>query len=86
MKLSPLDPGVYRDIVRRALEEDLGGRSDITTEASVDMSARGRGVVYVNDPFRRVDILRELDLACDLRSKQAQPGRHALEHVAGCRQ
>ena len=47
MKLSPLDPGVYRDIVRRALEEDLGGRSDITTEAAVDMSARGRGDIRV---------------------------------------
>jgi nicotinate-nucleotide pyrophosphorylase (carboxylating) len=44
MNLSPLDPGEYREIVRRALEEDLGaGGHDITTEATVRPAARARG-------------------------------------------
>jgi nicotinate-nucleotide pyrophosphorylase (carboxylating) len=43
MSLQPLDPGVYRDLVRRALEEDLGGRKDVTTEATVSPAQRARG-------------------------------------------
>lgn len=40
----PMDPGVYREIVRRALAEDLGW-GDITTEATVDAALRARGVI-----------------------------------------
>jgi len=47
MKPSPLDPIAYRDIVRRALDEDLGGRTDVTTESTVDRSLRGRGCFRV---------------------------------------
>jgi nicotinate-nucleotide pyrophosphorylase (carboxylating) len=43
-----LEPGDYRDIVRRALEEDLGGvlsvAGDVTTEATIPAIARARGV------------------------------------------
>jgi nicotinate-nucleotide pyrophosphorylase (carboxylating) len=38
-----LDPLDYRDLVRRALEEDVGG-GDVTTAATVPASARARGV------------------------------------------
>jgi nicotinate-nucleotide pyrophosphorylase (carboxylating) len=52
MNLQPLDPAVYRDLVRRALDEDLndalGGRADITTEATVSPSHRARGDFRVN--------------------------------------
>jgi nicotinate-nucleotide pyrophosphorylase (carboxylating) len=41
--LTPLDPAAYRDIVRRALDEDVG-RGDITTEATVRPDQRARGV------------------------------------------
>jgi nicotinate-nucleotide pyrophosphorylase (carboxylating) len=41
--LTPLDPAAYRDIVRRALDEDIG-RGDITTEATVPPDQRARGV------------------------------------------
>jgi nicotinate-nucleotide pyrophosphorylase (carboxylating) len=41
--MTPLDPSAYRAIVRRALEEDVHGE-DITTEATVPASIRGRGV------------------------------------------
>lgn len=40
--LAPLDPAVYRDIVRRALAEDLEG-GDVTSEATVTAGRRGRG-------------------------------------------
>jgi nicotinate-nucleotide pyrophosphorylase (carboxylating) len=39
----PLDPAEYRDIVRRALEEDVRG-GDITTDATVPASQSARGV------------------------------------------
>src|SRR6185295_12759517 len=48
MNLRPLDPAAYRDLVRRALDEDLGGKSDVTTEATVSASQRGRGDFRVN--------------------------------------
>ncbi len=47
MKPSPLDPQSYRDIVRRALDEDLGTAGDITTEATVPAEARARGKFLV---------------------------------------
>lgn len=40
----PLEPGSYREIVRRALAEDLGW-GDVTTEATVDVSLRAKGVI-----------------------------------------
>ncbi len=50
--LQPLDPRDYQDLVRRALDEDLIGADglakDITTDATVLPSARGRGRFIVN--------------------------------------
>jgi nicotinate-nucleotide pyrophosphorylase (carboxylating) len=40
----PLDPGAYREVVRRALAEDLGW-GDITTEATVDERLKARGQI-----------------------------------------
>jgi len=40
----PLDPGLYREIVRRALAEDLGW-GDVTTDATVTPSLRARGII-----------------------------------------
>lgn len=40
----PLDPASYRDLVRRALAEDIGS-GDVTTKATVDDGARSRGVL-----------------------------------------
>ena len=47
MKPSPLDAASYRDIVRRALDEDLGAAGDITTNATVPADARARGQFLV---------------------------------------
>jgi nicotinate-nucleotide pyrophosphorylase (carboxylating) len=40
----PLEPALYREIVRRALAEDLGW-GDVTTEATVRPELRARGVI-----------------------------------------
>ena len=37
-----LDPAAYRELVHRALEEDVAG-GDVTTDATIPASARGRG-------------------------------------------
>jgi nicotinate-nucleotide pyrophosphorylase (carboxylating) len=44
--IEPLDPGLYRDIVHRALDEDVGN-GDVTTAATVSPSQRARGVLLV---------------------------------------
>lgn len=44
--LAPLDPSQYRDLVRRALAEDVGA-GDITTAATVGRSQRARGEFIV---------------------------------------
>lgn len=44
-----LDPAAYRDVVRRALAEDVG-TGDITTDATVDQGQRARGVFVMKAP------------------------------------
>jgi len=44
--VEPLDPRVYRDLVRRALEEDVGD-GDVTTEAIVPADLQARGTFLV---------------------------------------
>src|SRR5215471_9959725 len=65
MKLPPLDPREYQDIVRRALDEDLidatGDARDVTTEATVpaDVRARGRFVMKVDCVVAGLDVAFE---------------------------
>ena len=42
--MTALDPALYRDLVRRAIAEDLGA-GDITTEAIVPADVRARGIL-----------------------------------------
>ena len=56
-----LDPSVYRDLVYRALAEDIG-RGDITTQALVDAEARGRGLLVMKSP----GVLAGLDVAVEV--------------------
>ena len=42
----PLDPGLYRELVRRALAEDFGW-GDVTTETIIDRTQKARGVITV---------------------------------------
>jgi nicotinate-nucleotide pyrophosphorylase (carboxylating) len=45
----PLEPALYREIVRRALAEDLGW-GDVTTEATVRPDLTARGVILAKSP------------------------------------
>ncbi|HET7218060.1 MAG TPA: carboxylating nicotinate-nucleotide diphosphorylase [Vicinamibacterales bacterium] len=56
----PLDPSMYRGIVRRALAEDLGW-GDVTTEATVDASVRGHGVILAKSAC----VLAGLEIAAE---------------------
>jgi len=55
-----LDPSLYRDLVRRALEEDVGA-GDVTTEATVPKDLRARGVLLV----KAACVIAGLDVACE---------------------
>src|SRR5829696_5873588 len=45
-----LSPSTYLDLVSRALAEDVGG-GDVTTEATVRVDVRGRGVLLAKSPL-----------------------------------
>jgi len=55
-----LDPADYRELVRRALEEDVGS-GDVTTAATVDVSQQARGVFVVKAPC----VLAGFDVAAE---------------------
>jgi nicotinate-nucleotide pyrophosphorylase (carboxylating) len=67
-----LDPAEYRDLVRRALAEDIGA-GDITTAATVPPSARGHGRLLAKAPCvvagldLAIDVFRQLDPNVDVR-------------------
>jgi nicotinate-nucleotide pyrophosphorylase (carboxylating) len=76
----PLDPSVYRQIVRRALAEDLGW-GDVTTEATVPADVRGRGTIVVKAPC----VLAGLDVAAEA-FRQLDPAvQISLRHQDGDR-
>ena len=49
LPFEPLDPGLYRELVRRALAEDVGW-GDVTTEVVVRRDQRARGVLLAKSP------------------------------------
>ena len=57
---APLDAGLYREAVRRALAEDLGW-GDVTTEATVDPSLRVRGIIVAKSEC----VIAGLDVAAE---------------------
>jgi nicotinate-nucleotide pyrophosphorylase (carboxylating) len=60
MPPSVLDPLTYRDLVTRAIQEDVGS-GDITTEATVPPAVRARGVFLSKQDF----VVAGLDVAFD---------------------
>jgi nicotinate-nucleotide pyrophosphorylase (carboxylating) len=64
----PLDPALYREVVRRALAEDLGW-GDVTTEAIVPPELRAKGVILAKSPC----VLAGLDVAVEV-FLQLDPG------------
>lgn len=69
--MSPLRPDDYADIVRRALAEDVGP-GDVTTEATVPLAQRARGVFLVKQPC----VLAGIDVAVET-FRQLEPGMEA---------
>ena len=64
----PLDPGVYREIVRRALAEDFG-RGDVTTDTVIDRGQKARGVILAEATC----VIAGLDIASEA-FRQLDPG------------
>ena len=64
----PLDPGLYRELVRRALAEDFGW-GDVTTEAVIDGNQRARAVILAKSPC----VLAGLEIAGEA-FRQLDPG------------
>jgi len=76
----PLDPGVYRELVRRALAEDFGW-GDITTETVIDRQQRGRATLLAKSAC----VLAGLDVATEA-FRQLDPGVTAsVSHPDGTR-
>lgn len=64
----PLDPGLYRELVRRALAEDFGW-GDVTTEAVIERDQRARAVILAKSPC----VIAGLDVAAEA-FRQLDPG------------
>jgi nicotinate-nucleotide pyrophosphorylase (carboxylating) len=64
----PLDPGVYRELVRRALAEDFGW-GDVTTEAVIDRDQRAHAIILAKSPC----VIAGLDIASEA-FRQLDPG------------
>jgi nicotinate-nucleotide pyrophosphorylase (carboxylating) len=70
----PLDPGMYREIVRRALAEDFGW-GDVTTEAVIDRNQKAHGVMTAKSRC----VLAGLDIASEA-FRQMDPGVSVIIH------
>src|SRR4051812_32854270 len=73
---APLEPGAYREIVRRALAEDLGW-GDVTTEGTVRSDQRARGILLAKASCVlagldiALEVFRQLDPAVSVRSSRS---------------
>ena len=60
VELEPLEPGLYREVVRRALAEDFGW-GDVTTETIIDRDQKARGVLLAKSRC----VIAGLDIASE---------------------
>jgi nicotinate-nucleotide pyrophosphorylase (carboxylating) len=85
----PLEPGVYRELVRRALAEDFGW-GDVTTEGVIERHQRGRAVILAKSRcvIAGIDVaaeaFRQMDPAVQLTVRQrdgsfCEPGTEVAE-------
>ena len=70
----PLDPGVYRELVRRALAEDFGW-GDVTTETVIDRTQKARGTIQCKSAC----VVAGLDIASEA-FRQLDPGVAVVVH------
>jgi nicotinate-nucleotide pyrophosphorylase (carboxylating) len=90
--MDPLPPDAYRDLVARALAEDIGA-GDITSEATVTTEQRGRGIMLAksNLVLAGLEIAAETFRQCDgdvifsahMRDGQPCPLGTVVAEVAG---
>jgi len=78
--LEPLDPGQYREVVRRALAEDFGW-GDVTTETVIDRHQKARGVLMA----KSVCVLAGLDVASEAFRQMDPAVAIAVHHGDGDR-
>ena len=64
--MEPLPPDTYRDLVARALAEDIGA-GDVTSQATVERTQRARGIILAkgNIVLAGLDIAAETFRQCD---------------------
>ena len=86
----PLDPGVYREIVRRALAEDFGW-GDVTTETVIDRDQKAHGIILskaacviagleiASEAFRQLDPRVGVELRC-ADGGRCEPGTVVAEY------
>ena len=70
----PLEPGAYRELVRRALAEDFGW-GDVTTEGVIDPNQKARAVILAKSPC----VIAGLDIAAEA-FRQLDPGIAITTH------
>jgi nicotinate-nucleotide pyrophosphorylase (carboxylating) len=70
----PLDPGVYRELVRRALAEDFGW-GDVTTEATVSRDQKAHAIILAKSRC----VIAGVDIACEA-FRQMDPAVHVTIH------
>ena len=73
--LEPLEPGTYREIVRRALAEDFGW-GDVTTETIIDRDQKAHGTLVAKSRC----VIAGLDIASEA-FRQMDPGIAVTVHV-----
>jgi nicotinate-nucleotide pyrophosphorylase (carboxylating) len=71
----PLDAGMYRELVRRALAEDFGW-GDVTTEAVIDRDQKARAIILAKSPC----VLAGIDVASEA-FRQLDPSVAAVVHL-----
>ena len=80
---APLDVSAYRDLVRRALAEDMEG-GDLTTQATLCEDRRARGRICVDGPCVvagldvALEVFRQLDADVEVTEVRHADGEHCL--------
>ncbi len=78
--LEPLDPGIYREIVRRTLAEDFGW-GDVTTETVIDRSQKGKAIMLAKSPC----VIAGLDIASEAFRQMDPVIAITVHHADGAR-
>ena len=76
----PLEPGVYRELVRRALAEDFGW-GDVTTDATVGRDQKAHAVVIAKSRC----VVCGLDIACEAVRQMDPAVSITIHHPDGTR-